>query len=269
MVGDRAGQQTAVVAISPDKRWLLYRLGGVPDRLYDIRTRQVHRVDMPLDWSSTLAFSPDSHFLAATARDGANHGISVLDLSTFSTQTYFPADEMKPQGPAGIISWSRDGRDVLNTYGNRSNEQAALALDPVSGAFRMIESRQENTKSIDRKTRFFENGQEIGMACPICMLIPPTEIALAGGFKVVHQDYRIEVIKAGEPNRLLAETPKPPPRKPDEPVLGCAGPGFHLLGTLDDRYVLYRADGLAWIYGLTENRKALLTKNSVPVSIHW
>lgn len=270
VVEEQAGQRISPIRLSPDKRWLLYSLGGGQEYgLYDVQQRQIRRLNMSLQRFSTFAFSPDSRFLAAPVRNGADQGIAMVDLNTHNNATYFPVGETKPDGMAGLIAWSNDERYVLIDYGNRTDARTAFALDPTNGTFRVIDSVRDNGRSIEAKTRYFENNQEIGAGCLFCSLIPPTEISLADGTKVVHHDYRIEVIRPGRPTVLLAETPKPPPRKPDEPVLACAGPAFHLLGAFDGQYVLYRADGLAWIYGLAENRKALLTDNSLPVQILW
>jgi hypothetical protein len=270
VVGEDAEQSISPINLSPDKRWLLYRLGGGPEyRLYDIQQRQIHRLDMPLQRFSTFAFSPDSRFLAAPIRNGSDHGIAVLDLKTRSSREFIPTGETKPNGMAGLIAWSNDSRNVLIDYATRIDAPTAFAFDPASGIFRVIDSVRDNGRSIEGKTRYFENGQEIGAGCVFCSLIPPTEIGLVDGAKVIHHDHRIEVIRPGRPPILLAETPKPPPRKPDEPALACAGPAFHLLGAFGGQYVLYRADGLAWIYGLAENRKALLTGSTLPVQILW
>ena len=266
-IGNHAGHAVADFRISPNKKWLFYSLDDSPGRqsywLYDV-DKGIERTasDIP-SYALGITFSGDGEKLAWLTPSGGPESLSFIDLRTWKVRSY-PVPRAEAGGLSILfgLAWSNDGERLLFGARPQGEGETYWSLDLQSGRMAMISATRDGKPSDpDQKILYSENGVVVGADCLLCgRPLPVTTLEAAGGIRVSLADRRsLIVMKPNGASRTIAEIPASATASSDAPVVGCIGHSIALLAVFDGRYVIYTHDGAYWVYGVEEDRKALLS----------
>jgi hypothetical protein len=254
-IGDHAGQRIENFRLSQKKRWLGYdRSSPFEHWLYDVTDGGEHRVDIHSMGSVEFLFSTDESRLAWLERGGTEHRLAVLDGNSFEMRSFRLLDAPDPKAVFFDLTWSASG-DRLAYAWRDAERQEFYSVDAATGIARSIPPPREfGADEFVESTYLLGNGAEPGRT----PTLPPVRaskdsIALERGANVRYANGKIVVSVPGKRARTIAEVPP-----------GC-GPSLSLSDAFDGRYVLYRMNGVYWVYGLRENRKAVLYRGRGPL----
>ena len=248
-IGAHAGEPIANLHLSPQKHWLAYEQTGPAGYwLYDTANNREHQIDVQSSGGAELQFSPDETQVAWLERSNAAHRLIVLDLRVFKTQSFRLLDAPDPKAVFFGLTWSMKGDAV--TYAWRDAErQEFYSLDPKTGIARSIPPLREFAADEFVEGSYLLGEGEVPRTRPLARAGKDT-IALERGAVVRSANGKIIVSSPRTKSRTIAEI---------SPKSGSdCRPEVTLLDAFDGRYVLYRFNSDYWIYGLRENRKAIL-----------
>lgn len=254
LIGEHGSQPPERVQLSPSKRWLEYeRSGPFEYWLYDSGQMREHRIDIHSVGSVQVQFSPDDTSLAWLERSSAEHRLGILDLNSFDTRRFQLQEAPDPMAIFFDLTWSAKG-DRLTYAWRDAERQEFFSVDAVTGVAKAIQAPREfGADEFVESSYLLGNGVEAGKSFkPV--RASKDSIALERGANVQHANGKIVVSVPRQQPRTIADNKAIPP-------LGC-GPSLALFDAFDGRYVLYRVNGVYWIYGLRENRKAILYRGS-------
>lgn len=276
-IGSHAAHTLYDFKMSPRREWLFYFLDepsrGQPTYwLYNVTTEEERQLRSVPKYSSDFVFSPDETKIAWTPRPGDPDAVYVATLSTFETRS-FPLHLSEPSGSSTLLglAWSDNGDRVLFGQRPRDGRETFWSLDPIFGRLSPVTGQREGRPETgDLRIRYSENGIAIGADCILCgRPRGVSDIELLGGAQAsVKQRRQLIVTKPGSGPKVVAEIPTEPQPEPTISsdgtqatvvALGCMTHSLALLGSIDDRYIIYDLDQEYWVYGAIEDRKAQLT----------
>ena len=251
-IGSHAGHPIDLLSVSPRKRWVQYDSASKGEHwIYATANGRERRIDAPAMDIANRVFSPDETSLAWLEASGGQHRLSVLDLGNFETRTFRLPDAPDPKAVFFDLNWPAKGDRI--TYAWRYSErQEFYGVDPATGVGSPIPAPREfGADEFAEGAYLLGNGAgPNGLAALQPVHAAKNSIALEGRANI-----------RNEGGTIIVSVPHESPRTIAEAAPGC-GAGPLLLDAFDGRYVLYRMTGAYWIYGLRENRKAILYRGA-------
>jgi hypothetical protein len=242
---ERIGAARAVepnsLRLSPAKRWLGYRTQDGAEFLYDTRAAREQRLDIRSAVPADVQLSPDETRAAWLEHDGPEHRLAALDLEGHSLLRIPLLDAPDRKAVFFDLTWSGDGESI--TYAWRDSErQEFFRADLADGIVKSIPPLREFGTD-----EFTEGAYLLGK--PLEAGAPPSNpgtdsIALERGV----------LRKAG--GTIVLTLPGRPARTIAAPAAACGE--LRLLAAFGGRYGLYSIGRTIWIYGIAENRRAVL-----------
>ena len=150
------------------------------------------------------------------------------------------------------LTWSAAGDRLTYAWRDLEHEEF-YSVDPIAGVANSIPLQREfAADEFVEASYLLGNGELDGL--PVQPIHESKDrIALERGASVQYANRKIVVAAPKQAARTIAaETTLAP---------GC-GPSLSLMDAFNGRYVLYRASNVYWIYGLRENRKAILYRGA-------
>ncbi len=255
-IGAADGRSIDGFQISTRKRWLQYDSSSSGKHwLYDIRAAREREVGSDAMDTANRAFSPDETRYAWLEAKGPQHSLVILDLRNFERQRFRLLEAPDPKAVFFDLTWSANGGRV--TYAWRDAErQEFYGVDIATGIARSLPPPREFGAD-----EFVEGSYLLGRGALTESAVRANahpnigRVALEGGANATIANGKITVSRPRQRPRVVAHVP------------ASCNPSPGLLAAFDERYVLYRTDRTYWIYGLKENREAILY--SGPSALDW
>jgi hypothetical protein len=256
-IGEHDAGPPEQVRLSPKRRWLEYEsMAPFEYWLYDSGNGRERGIDVHSAGGVEFQFSPDETRLAWLERNQSEHRLAVADLNSFETRSFRLPAAPDPKAVFFDLLWSRAGDSL--TYAWRDAErQEFFSVDAVTGAVKTIPAPREFGADEFVESSYLQGdgaapGEGIARR-PV--RAGKDSIALERGANVRYANGKIVVSIPGKRPLAIAE-----------PAAGCE-PSLSLLDAFEGRYILFRMNGVYWIYGVRENRKAILFAG--PDSLDW
>lgn len=256
-IGEHEAGPPEQVQLSPKKRWLEYeRSASFEYWLYDIGRGRERGIDVHSAGGVEFQFSPDETRLAWLERNLSEHRLVVADLNSFETRSFRLPAAPDPKAVFFDLHWSGAGDGL--TYAWRDAErQEFLSVDAATGAVKTMPAPREfGADEFVESSYLLGNGDAPGEGTARRPVRAGKDgIALERGANVRYANGKIVVSIPGKRPLAIAQL-----------AAGCET-SLSLLDAFEGRYILYRLNGVYWIYGVRENRKAILLAG--PASLDW
>jgi hypothetical protein len=271
-IGHHAGAGIMGFEMSADRSKLIYDLdsAGVPTHwLYDIKTgreTELEALTKAIPPWGAAAYSADASKVAFVPRPGDGQTVQAMDLRTRRVRS-FPLPAATPAGDTLLfgLTWSRDGSEVL--VGRRWQDREDFwSINPTSGTVRKITgTRVAGPHPTRDSIHYIRDGADIGDDCVRCAAPDDSSrVRLADGARAVRtQRGDILVERQGASTiTLLGAVPATWVKTPlgGTAISACDGVSGGIHGAIDGRYLIYSIDGVYWVYGATEKRRATLPR---------
>lgn len=239
------------VTLSPDVQYIAYR--GYKNKqfssyLYDLKRGQDYR--LPIDYDPpvflpTVEFSPDSKMLAWPAINprGDSQQVVIMNLENHTSQVRrYPLDvKSLVDYRMTTAKWSPDGKYLFF-------ETIAF---PVSAFYKYNVGTQEFVIISGKDGRFIENGNDLPYYSLPCRRWSCAEQdkPMKGESATIDDHYRL-IVKSVDGHEVTVDKGA---------VSACGIPTISFEAWLDNgKYLVYLLDGIAYIYGVHDHRKAVL-----------
>jgi hypothetical protein len=200
---------------------------------------------------SDVTISPDNRYIAAISPPREPAAVWLLNLKDGKTRHF-----TIPSNDAAVAvfgkEWSTES-SLLFGVRDRSNE-VFWSFTPDTGDFSLV--RGVRTGSF--KFTYFKGSTEVQTVCESCRTYQSLSTVNVAGGTVVATPYSLVFRKSGSPDREIAALPPPSALAPGQPTLACGPTSIHLSDVIDDDYLLFSVDDSIELYGINENRTALL-----------
>lgn len=262
VLADHGFDYLSEFSLSPDVQFIAYM--GYKNKqfssyLYDLKHGKDYKLPIDYDPPTFLPqveFSPDSKKLAwpAVNPKRGSQRIVIMNLEDFTSQVRpYPLD-VRTLGDyrATIAKWSPDGRYVY--FGSIAFPVGAYyKYDVGAGEFARIDGDDGH---------FIENGNELSyykLPCPRWTCAEQDK-PLDGESATIDDNYRL-IIKTADGTEVTVERGALTP---------CGTPTIFPIAWLEHgKYFAYELDGIAYIYGVDEHRKAVLFDTSGSKFFGW
>lgn len=241
---ERIGAARAVpesARLSPKKRWLSYRMPDGTEFLYAIAAAREHRLTISSESPADVRLSPDETRAAWLEQDGAGHRLAVLDLASLALSRIALLAAPDPKAVFFDLNWSVDGSSLAYAWRD-AERQEFFRADLSTGVVKSIPPPREFGAD-----EFAEGAYLLGK--PVAAGAPPinpgTDIIVLGRGRLSKAGGTIHYTAPGRPPRTIAVS-----------LPSCGE--LRLLAAFDERYAVYAVGSVIWIYGLKENRRAVL-----------
>ncbi len=253
-IGGNHQKPATVIGIEPSGRYLLYRGDDRDDwwRL-DLVTGGERPLSFPGHGFPVVA--PDARHGAKITRDGQGFAMVVTDTATLRSRRLQLPDIERINFDSLI--WSRDGTSLYFTSGPR-DDSIYWIVEISTGRLRQVEGYTAGTAA----ARFMEDGTEVTAGCLGCHADDTAPaFTLRDGSTVSKDGDELIMEKPGQPRKVIYQAQNAlPVEMPDGQfaTLACGSERVYIVGIVDDRYLIYGRDDAYWIYGIEEDRSALL-----------
>lgn len=231
--------------LSPGKRLLHYRTADGVEFLFDTFTAREHRLDIGSAAPADVQFSHGETHAAWLEHEGAEHRLSVFDLESGGLRRLSLPTSPDPKAVFFDLTWSGDGTAL--TYAWRdADRQEFFRADLSTGIVKSIPPQREFGAD-----EFAEGAYLLGKSVESGASLnnPSTDsIALERG-TVRRIGGKIVLSAPNRRDRIIAM-----------PNASCGE--IRLLAAFGGRYVLYSIGDVFWIFGIVENRQAILHRGA-------
>jgi hypothetical protein len=260
VLADHGFNYLSTFTLSPDVQYIAYK--GYKDKhfssyLYDIKHGRDYKLPINYESATSISqgkyfsldpqveFSPDSKKLAWPAVDPQRNSqqIVIMNLENQTSQVRSYPLDVRTLGEyrTTIAKWSPDGK--------------YLYFDSIAfpvGAYYKYDVVAEQFARIDgHDGRFIENGRELPYYARPChrWSCAEQDKPMAGESATIDNDYRL-IIKTADGKEVTVDQGALTP---------CGTPTMWPIAWLENgKYYVYDLDGIAYIYGIKEHRKAVL-----------
>ncbi len=227
--------------LSPGKRLLRYRTADGGEFLFDTFATREHRLDIHSAGPADVQLSHGETHAAWLEHDGAAHRLAVFDLENDALRRLPLLNAPDPKAVFFDLTWSGDGTAL--TYAWRdADRQEFFQADLPTGAVKSIPPSREFGADEFAEGAYLL-GKSVESGAPLNN--PSTDsIALEPG-SVRRIEGKIVLSAPNRRDRIIA-------------TQDAACGEIRLLAAFGGRYVLYSIGDVFWIYGTSENKRAIL-----------
>ncbi len=239
--------------MSPSGRYLIYQLSGSewqPTYIYDLHLGIEQRIP-GIPTHTSIIVSPNDKWLATISTFAVAPVVWLLKLKDGKVQRY-PLPSNDEDNSVVSTVWSAENNLLLDV--RKDAAEAFWSFNPETGKFLQVRGVRTSPTNI----AYFTGSKEIQTVCEWCTAEHRlTTVNVAGGAVFATRESLV-FRKSGAPDRTIANVPAEPKPSPGQPVVDCGPDGIRLNGVFDNNYLLYSIDDTVLLYGVEEDRAAVL-----------